>query len=83
MYGLPTAIPPELKVNDMLYKMRYLTFLFQSFLVFLRDVRSRIDKKNKNGKIRITCVQAIGKSLPNPIPVHEDLVSKYLESTRN
>ncbi|GAB5369430.1 hypothetical protein AAMO2058_001403900, partial [Amorphochlora amoebiformis] len=59
-YGLPTKIPSELKVEDMMKKMR-------------------IDKKNKNGKIRITCVKAIGKSLPDPIPVDEELIIKYLK----
>mmetsp|Transcript_14513 Transcript_14513/g.22042 ORF Transcript_14513/g.22042 Transcript_14513/m.22042 type:complete len:373 (+) Transcript_14513:39-1157(+) len=60
-YGLPTDIPPELKVEDMMHKMR-------------------IDKKNKNGKIRMTCVKSIGSSLPDPIVVEEKLVIDYLTS---
>mmetsp|Transcript_33917 Transcript_33917/g.47413 ORF Transcript_33917/g.47413 Transcript_33917/m.47413 type:complete len:386 (+) Transcript_33917:60-1217(+) len=60
-YNLPTDIPEELKVEDMMKKMK-------------------IDKKNKNGQIRITCVQGIGKSLPDPIPIDEGAVSKYLKS---
>jgi len=62
-YGLPTDIPQELKVADLIHKMT-------------------IDKKNKNGKIRMTCVTAIGASKPDPIPVDEALIRKYLASLK-
>jgi len=44
--------------------------------------KMKIDKKNKQGKIRITCVQGIGKSLPDPIPIDEDSVRKYLTALK-
>ncbi len=44
--------------------------------------KMRIDKKNKNGKIRITIVTDIGKSLPDPEPVDETVFTTYIQGLR-